>query len=249
MKRISVAIGNSTVKAALFEELELVSRIVWTHADCMDEDRLHGDLVSLAGGEGVPSVVCSVVPALTPVLRKALERFGSEVVEVDTRSGALAMTYRTPETLGADRYSAALAAKETYGAPVIVVDCGTALTVNVVDAAGRFIGGSISPGFGTALRMMSEGTAQLPLLEADADVPVIGRDTAGSMRSGVVHVLRKGIAGMVTAIKNQTGHHTPIILTGGDAEMLAGALEGAVMVDENIVLRGGIFYLLSADRT
>jgi type III pantothenate kinase len=148
------------------------------------------------------------------------------------------------DTLGADRFCAVLAARELYGAPVVVVDCGTATTVNVVDGEGVFLGGSIAPGVQTALRALHEHTAQLPALSAE-DVAVIGSDSASSMRSGAVHFSRFAVEGMIREVHRVTGAGTPVLLTGGNAPVLLGA--GLVLPgmrhDPNLLFRGVIFYL------
>jgi type III pantothenate kinase len=244
VRRFALAVGNSTVKLGVFDDHALRERRSWTHAACDDADRFRGYLMEAGVEAGSLVGVCSVVPELAARISAALLGIGADVESVDVRRGPMPMTYRTPETLGTDRYCVALAGRALYGAPVVVVDCGTALTINVVDAEGRFAGGVIAPGIGTAFRMMHEGTAQLPLLSPDGELPLIGRDTAESMRSGVVHVFRRGVAGVLDGIKKQEGHHIPVILTGGDAEVLAeGGVEHAAC-DGDILLRGIVFYLL-----
>jgi type III pantothenate kinase len=244
VRRFALAVGNSTVKLGVFDDHALHERRSWTHAECEAAARFRGELMEEGVEAGSLVGVCSVVPGLAARIEVALAAIAADVERVDVRRGPMPMTYRTPETLGADRYCAALAARELHGAPVILVDCGTALTINVVDAQGRFAGGSIAPGIGTAFRMMHEGTAQLPLLRPDEEVPLIGRDTAESMRSGVLHLFRSGVAGMVEGIKKQTGHHIPVVLTGGDASLLVAGEGERAAYDGDILLRGIIFYLL-----
>ncbi len=247
MKRLAIVIGNSTVKAGLFDEMEIISQKRWDHVHFADTQYMVAEFEGL-GCAGAPAVICSVVPSLEEIAGILLRRASCDsVASVEPASGPMSMTYRTPETLGADRYCAALAGRELYGSPVIVIDCGTATTINVVDAEGRFAGGSISPGIGTSLRVLHERTAQLPGVEEEAFPQLIGRDTAECMRSGVLYGARYALEGITAGIRQFTGSGTPIILTGGDAEALLGmGPSGGFVHDELIVLRGAIFYLLLA---
>jgi type III pantothenate kinase len=231
------------VKLGVFDGPTLLAQRHWPHAAFADTDAVRVALAEAGVRSGTLVGVCSVVPHLADRIAEVLAVLGADVESVDVVRGPLPLRYRTPATLGADRYCAALAARELYGAPVILVDCGTALTINVVDGDGYFLGGAIAPGIGTAFRAMHEGTAQLPHLDA-AEVPLVGGDTAESMRSGVLHLYRRGVAGMLHDMKNQTGHHTPVVLTGGDAALLAEGGVAHTARDENILLRGIIFYLL-----
>jgi len=230
----------------MFDDHEYITQKQWDHRTVDDEGLVLADIRDLVDGALMPIVCCSVVPRVTQILRSHLQRGGyGHMVEVRPESGPMPIAYRTPETLVADRYCVALAARELYGSPVIVIDCGTAMTVNVVGVDGSFIGGSISPGLGTSLRIMHEKGAQLPALVPRANPPVLGRDTAESMYSGVVQLARHGLEGMLRSIKEITGPDTPVLLTGGDAELLQeSSFVGVEIKDEKILLRGLIFYLL-----
>jgi type III pantothenate kinase len=244
MRGICIAVGNSTVKAGLFDGMELLDARQWEHAVWTESGGLSSALDAYGCGSGLPVVLCSVAPGQVTRIREMLAAYSCvQVYDIEPPRGPMPLRYRTPGTLGADRYAAALAAREMSGAPVIVVDCGTALTINVVDVEGYFLGGSISPGFGLALRMLHRGTEQLPELRPSAEVPLIGRDTAASLRSGVLHVLRQGVSASVSAIRKITGPDTPILLTGGEAALLTGGIWDTAERDGMLVLRGCIFYL------
>jgi type III pantothenate kinase len=150
------------------------------------------------------------------------------------------------DTLGADRYCGVLAARMAYGAPAIVVDCGTATTVNVIEADGCFLGGVIAPGVETALRALHERTAQLPAVDLSKNVPLIGADTEESMRAGAVHFSRFAVEGLVAGMKMLIGESTPLILTGGNAPVLlaAGLVCDPMIHDEKLLFRGVVFHLL-----
>jgi type III pantothenate kinase len=149
------------------------------------------------------------------------------------------------DTLGADRFCAVLAARQQLrGGPAVVIDCGTATTVNVIDREGDFRGGAIAPGVGTAFAALHAHTAQLPALEAAA-VPLLGDDTASCIRSGVLHFARIALEGTVSALKEVTGSDAPVFLTGGNAPVLlaAGLSLPRCTHDPDLLFRGVIFFL------
>ena len=157
----------------------------------------------------------------------------------------LKMRYNDPGELGADRVADAVAAKALYGAPVIVVDFGTATNMEVVDADGRFIGGVIAPGLALGARSLSAAAARLPQVEPSAPTHVIGRNTREAMRSGVVlgEVARiDGMLDMVLAEMRATKAagegDVPIVITGDDAKALAALVGHSLTVDDALTLRG-----------
>lgn len=224
---VVAAIGNSTCRLARIRGREIACVEAFTHEEWREGSRVRtwiaeSDVAARIG-------ICSVVPALTERLRAHLGV--GRVVELITAADACAMRveYEHPEMLGADRYCAALGAREWYGSPVIAVDFGTAITVNVVDARGVFVGGAIVPGYASALQAMHATTAQLPLLEQlEGDAPGdrgamdsggamgeahpnahasvrIGQSTRASMLTGVVEVLSRGVDAYVRAVAAQVG--------------------------------------------
>ena len=218
--------------------------------------------------------ICSVVPELTPRIADMLAEEGFEEVRACRPVAAdwFPSSYRTMETLGADRFCVVLAARELHGAPVIVIDCGTATTMNVIDPDGRFLGGSIAPGVEASFRALHDRTAQLPAIGAEdgavtgdahteaaategtvtegtvmerTATRLIGEDTVASMRSGVLHFSRFALEGAVAEVKSITGPGTPVICTGGALPLLlaAGLNFPGMRRDDDILLRGIIFCL------
>ncbi len=247
MRALAVGIGNSTIRLAVMEDGEVCSRGICSHAEFRDRGISSQEL---AGGGELPRLagVCSVVPEMTPVVTEALHGTGVEDVRhVQPREATwFRSSYRSMDTLGADRFAVALAAKELYGSPCVVIDCGTATTINVMDRDGRYLGGSIGVGVETAFAALHRGTAQLPDLSGSAaDAPVIGRDTGECIVSGVLHTHCRALEGMAGDIVKITGPDTRIILTGGNAERLrAAGLRLDAARDDDLLLRGVIFYLL-----
>ena len=125
-----------------------------------------------------------------------------------------------PERAGTDRLLCALGARERAGAPCVVVGAGTAITVDLVDAEGRFAGGAIAPGFGLAARALHEGASALPLIEPAVPDRAAGLDTVEAIQSGVYHSCRAGTSELVRLLMEQAGGDPAVLIAGGDAELL-----------------------------
>lgn len=128
----------------------------------------------------------------------------------------------TPSTLGRDRLFAARGAWELVGESALVIDAGTAVTVDVLECAPspRFLGGAIAPGPRTMARSLHQLTARLPEVEVDGAVPALGRETLGALRSGVYHGFRGAVAGLVNELRATLPTQAPLVLTGGAAKLL-----------------------------
>jgi len=146
----------------------------------------HGDL----SGETFGAVVCSsVVPSLDEVIREmAWKYFKRNVLFVDYRSAAgLTYQYGNPAEIGADRLVNAVAVREIYGGPAIIVDFGTATTFCALSENQEYLGGVISPGLASSLETLVEKAAKLPSIELSVPERVLGKDTVSGMQSGIVY--------------------------------------------------------------
>lgn len=151
----------------------------------------------------------------------------------------LSIDYATPHTLGADRMAVAVGALAAYpGRDLLVVDSGTAITLDLVTADGCFRGGNIAPGIATRFASLSEHCARLPLLDAEGDIPLVGYDTATAIRSGVVMGVVAQVRQMYADLKADYPQLL-VVLTGGDCHIIAKRLNLEEMeVNENLVTIG-----------
>ena len=162
-------------------------------------------------------IVASVVPAVDKAVRNSIQRyFGWKPVFVraDGRLG-IAVNVKKPSQVGADRLANAVAAKEIYGAPAIVVDYGTGTTFDVVDKKGAYCGGAILPGLGISLRALHDFTAKIPLVKFERDKVAIGRTTEEAVRSGIYHGAIGTTRELLLKIRKELGEEAPAIATGG----------------------------------
>ncbi|TAN67608.1 MAG: type III pantothenate kinase [Methylobacter sp.] len=143
--------------------------------------------------------------------------------------------YQQPEKLGVDRWLSLIAVWRQYRKPVCIVDCGTAITVDLIDADGRHQGGLISPGLTLMKKSLGQGTAALAFSEASHVFPPSPANfTEAAIYSGTL----VAAIGLIEHVLSKQAANTQLILTGGDAELIAGQLDVAAIVDPDLVLRG-----------
>ena len=242
-------IGNSDTVIGLFSGAKLAGfwRITSGRMTA-DEVRLRVELLlrgagrpAAAGGRAPEAaVLCSVVPSLTLPWAEALGSWvGRPPVEVGAETArSLPIRYHDPGAVGADRLANAIAARDLYGTPAIVVDLGTATTFDCVSKAGEYLGGAIAPGVGTSAEELFRRAARIPRVELRAPRRALGRTTEESLRAGVLW----GHAGMVDALVRRLARDmkgTPqVIATGGWAAIVGPECETVRAVDEALTLKG-----------
>lgn len=145
------------------------------------------------------------------------------------------LAYHRPEQFGIDRYLDLLAARALYGWPLIIVDAGTAVTIDALDAQGDHAGGVILPGLDLMRRSLGQGTDRIAE-NADAPQRLFGESTAECVSGGIWFGLRSAIQGIVDEMRTTIGA-VPVVLTGGDAAMVANGLDN-VIYDETLLLKG-----------
>ena len=162
--------------------------------------------------------ICSVVPRLTQELRDMVERyfgFTALIVGPGVKTG-IAVRMDNPREVGADRISNAVAAHAMFEKePVVVVDFGTAITVDAVSAAGEYLGGAIAPGIDTAAAGLYSATAQLRRVELVAPPEVIGKSTVQAVQSGLVYGFAGMVDGLVEGVTKELGGDARVVATGG----------------------------------
>lgn len=187
------------------------------------------------------AALCSVVPAVTPValaLCRAIWKRECRELNSETVRG-VGIDYPKPETIGPDRLANALAVKFHFGAPSIVVDFGTAVTFDVVDASGNYVGGIIAPGLAAMTDYLHEKTALLPKIKIREVTRVVGKNTKQAMLIGAVHGYRGLVRELIRELKRELSiEKLPVIATGGYAKLIARKLPEIVAVDPLLTLEG-----------
>ena len=185
--------------------------------------------------------LCSVVPRATPHVRKTVRRLWHlkpfELTRQTLRG--VGIDYPKPDTIGEDRLANALAARRRFGAPVVVVDFGTAVTFDVVNRAGNYAGGIIAPGLAAMTDYLHEKTALLPRIRIREVRTVVGKSTEQAMLVGAVHGYRGLVRELVAELKRELRvKRLPVVATGGYATLLASKLPEISAVEPNLTLEG-----------
>lgn len=187
------------------------------------------------------AALCSVVPRATPLARQLIQKlWGVPCLELTARTvSGVGIDYPKPGTIGPDRLANAVAARRQFGAPVVVVDFGTAVTFDVVDRKGNYVGGIIAPGLAAMTDYLHEKTALLPRIEIRETGHVIGKSTREAMVSGAVHGYRGLVRELVHELKRELGApRLPVVATGGYASLMAAGLPEISAVDPLLTLEG-----------
>lgn len=235
-----VDISNSFVKFASADDNAITGETRRLPTHCLIEANVE-QLEEMAAGRQV--VAASVVPAATAELQAICQRCGSTLRLLNAQSvgKALSIDYPDPASIGADRLANALAAIQRFGAPCVVVDFGTAVTFDIVDARGAYIGGVIAPGLAAMSDYLHEKTALLPRIEICEPVGFIGKSTEEAMRIGTVHGYRGMIRELLCGLRKELSsskNEFRVIATGGYAELIASTLEEISAVVPTLTLEG-----------
>ncbi|MBF0585524.1 type III pantothenate kinase [Prosthecochloris sp. N3] len=255
---VIVEVGNSVTELALLEGESCLARERVPTAGLQGADDVRRVIDSFSGlRSGLRSAaVSSVVPRLTALFVDLLSvRLEGDVLEI---SSALDLPFRFeyfPRTsIGADRLALlAFGAGRASGRAVIVVDLGTAVTIDVLDRNATYRGGMILPGIDLQRAALHERTARLPLVDIGSDVPLLGRSTEECIRSGILYGCARQVDGLIGDIRSTLpvshGKDEPlVVVTGGSSRIIAPMLHCLHETDEHAVLKGAAL-LLELNRT
>lgn len=187
------------------------------------------------------AIIASVVPATLFGLKTLCRKyFGSDPLVVG-ESGlelGLKVLVDQPEEVGADRLVNAVAARQLYGGPLIVVDFGTATTFDVIDRDGNYLGGVIAPGVNLSLEALHMAAAKLPRVAIRRPNRVVGKGTVEAMLSGIYWGYVSLVEGVVLRIRREQGAEMDVIATGGLAPLFADAVSCIKLADLELTLKG-----------
>jgi type III pantothenate kinase len=228
---LAVDVGNTRIKAAVFEENTLLEFFVF------QKTTLEKNIQNIF--EKYQNISHLVVASVSDVEKQAFFSFES-VVKIHfvshNDSFPFVNCYETPKTLGIDRMVLAAGATLQYpNQNRLVIDAGTCVTFDFIDENNNYLGGAISPGLRLRYEALHNFTAKLPLLTLENPNHFIGNSTSQSIHSGVVNGLVFEIDGFIEEFKTQFSKFI-IILTGGDSEILAKRLKNTIFANSNFLL-------------
>jgi type III pantothenate kinase len=198
------------------------------------------ELRELAFGDVSGVCLSATVPPLVRAYEELADRHVDApllVVGAGTKTG-MAMRYDDPREVGPDRVVNALAARERYGSPCIVVDFGTSTNFDVVSAAGEYLGGVLAPGIEISMEALFARAARLVKVDFAEPPSVIGKTTVGGLQSGLVYGFAGQVDGIVARIRGELGDTAPVVATGGLAGLIAPHSETIARVDPLLTLEG-----------
>jgi len=187
------------------------------------------------------AILCSVVPRATPFVRGAVKRLWNlHCLELNPKTvSGIGIDYPRPNTIGHDRLANALAARHRFGAPVVVVDFGTAVTFDVVDRRGNYVGGIIAPGLAAMTDYLHEKTALLPRIRIRDINGLIGKSTEQAMLVGALHGYRGLVRELVHLLRRELkSRRLAVVATGGYGKLIASKLPEITAVDPLLTLEG-----------
>jgi type III pantothenate kinase len=243
---LAVDVGNTQTVLGLYEEDQLVEH--WRAAT--EAERTGDELAALLGRllelrshtfaeiDGI--VLSSTVPLLVRAYEELAERYVLApllVLGPGVRTG-IPVLYDDPRDVGPDRIANAVAARERYGAPCIVVDFGTSTNFDAVSAAGEYVGGVLAPGIEVSMDALFLRAARLRRVDFAEPSTVIGKTTASALQSGLVYGFAGQVDGIVRRMRGELGDGARAIATGGLADLIAPHSETIERVDPLLTLEG-----------
>ena len=228
---LAVDIGNTNIVYGLFKGNKLISKhriLTLASADVKEAGKIDA------------AVISSVVPQITGAIAKRIQRrYGIKPVVLTWKNiRNLKFGSIKKEQVGVDRIVNAVAVKELYGTPAVIIDLGTATTFCALDGAGRYLGGAITSGLAISRDVLHERTAKLPLVEIKRPKKVIGKDTIEAMRSGLYWGYVEMIEGMIRRFRKELGGKAFVIATGGLSALIAKGTKMIDIVDPDLTLKG-----------
>lgn len=185
-------------------------------------------------------IISSVVPPVFNSVRTGVIKvIGKQplVVGPGLKTG-LNIHMDVPSQVGSDRIVIAVAALAEYQAPLILMDMGTATTIEVVEPENQYIGGIIFPGVKLSLDALTSRAAQLPGISLDKPKQVIGKNTVDCMRSGMLYGTAAMIDGLIDRMEEELGHPSTLIATGGMAQFITPLCKHQIILEKDLLLKG-----------
>lgn len=233
---LATDIGNTNIGFGVFEGNTLVKKFT-IPALSYNIKRLKDFLGKINIDAGI---ICSVAPKFTDILEKDLKKYfyiqpyilGSNI-DVPIKN-----CYRNPKKVGQDRLINVYTGMMLFGAPLIVIDFGTAVTFDIVSGRKEYLGGMIFPGLSASLNALSQKTALLPEIRLDKPKEFIGRDTKSGMLSGIVYGFAALTDGLISKIRKEIGKNAKVVGTGGNINLINKYCDKIDKIDQDLTIKG-----------
>ncbi len=253
---LAVDIGNTNIVIGCIEEekvyfVERVSTdISKTELEYVVQFKTLLELYRIKMEEITGCIIASVVPPLNNIVKNAMEkllRITPMIVGPGLKTG-LNILMDNPAQVGADLIVNAVAGLKYYGAPIIIIDMGTATTISVVDKNKNYVGGMILPGVKVSLESLVNRTSQLPRISLEAPKKMIGKNTVDCMKGGIIMGQAASMDGLIERICEELGNPAQVVATGGLAGCIIPYCKKEIICDNELTLKGlGIIYNKNID--
>ena len=238
---LAVDVGNTQTALGLYRDATLVEHWRLATERSSTADELGVLLSGLLEFESVDGIcLASTVPVLVREWEELARKWAHApllVLGPGVKTG-ISIRYDDPREVGPDRIANAVAARERYGAPVIVVDFGTSTNFDVVSQAGEYVGGVIAPGIEVSMDALFARAARLLKVDYVAPPSVIGKTTVGGLQSGLVYGFAGQVDGIVRRIRGELGAEARAVATGGLADLVTPHSETIEHIDPFLTLEG-----------
>ncbi|MBR1754885.1 type III pantothenate kinase [bacterium] len=225
---LTIDIGNTSIKLGVFEDNALLEEFRLASDKELSQDEYEVLLRTLFKSYKISGCILgSVVEELNEKITRAVRNvFNTEplVLNSDTETG-LKIKLKNPKEAGADRIANACAAYVNYSKPCIVIDFGTAISFDIVNSGGEFIGGVIAPGLKLQMNALNKFTSKLPKIDVAISPSAIGDNTTDAILSGVIRGTACMIDGLVKQCEKELGEKAIIVATGGYSGLISNYLE------------------------
>lgn len=243
---LAIDIGNTNIVIGCMKDDEIVFKARIATDRLRTSDQYGVEIKNMIEAFGVnlkeidDCIISSVVPPVFNSVRTGvLKIIGKQpmVVSPGLKTG-LNIHVDVPSQVGSDRIVIAVAALAEYEAPLILMDLGTATTIEVVEPDNRYVGGVIFPGVMVSLDALTSRAAQLPGISLDKPKAVIGKNTIDCMRSGMMYGTAAMIDGIIERIEEELGHKATIVATGGLARFITPLCKREIILERDLLLKG-----------
>lgn len=246
MMLLVIDIGNTQIAAGIYQERRLAATWRLSSQSDRTEDETWILMQAIAAAQGFDLLkvsgvaLSSVVPDMTVHFEKMATKYLHQrpVTVSHELDLGIKIRYQNPSLVGADRLCNAVGGIVKFGAPLIVVDLGTATTFDVISAKGEYLGGIIAPGIETSAMILHQRAARLPRVALHFPESAIGNSTESSIQSGLMYGAVEMIDGMVERIRREMATTVPTVATGGLARVIISQLRRVENVDEHLTLDG-----------
>ena len=243
---LAIDIGNTNIVIGCIKDDEILFKARIATDRLRTSDQYGVEIKNMIEAFGVKvsqiddCIISSVVPPVFNSVRTGVIKvIGKQpmVVGPGLKTG-LDIHMDVPSQVGSDRIVIAVAALAEYKAPLILMDMGTATTIEVVEPDNRYVGGIIFPGVRVSLEALTSRAAQLPGISLDKPQQVIGKNTIDCMRSGMMYGTAAMIDGIIERIEEELGHKTTIVATGGLARFITPLCKREIILERDLLLKG-----------